>query len=84
MMKPKAFYGTPSYALYLAETAVKEGLSPADFGIERMFFSGEPGASVPGVRDRIAGAYAAQVFDCGSMAEMSPFMNVAASAESGL
>lgn len=84
MMKPKAFYGTPSYALYLAETAVKEGLSPADFGIERMFFSGEPGASVPGVRDRIAGSYRAQVFDCGSMAEMSPFMNVAASAESGV
>ena len=46
MMKPKAFYGTPSYALYLAETAAKEGLKPADFGIERMFFSGEPGASV--------------------------------------
>jgi phenylacetate-CoA ligase len=36
---------------------------------------------VPGVRDRIAGAYSAQVFDCGSMAEMSPFMNVAGSAE---
>lgn len=84
MMKPRAFYGTPSYALYLAETAVKEGLNPADFGIERMFFSGEPGASVPGVRDRIVDAYRAQVFDCGSMAEMSPFMNVAASAESSM
>ncbi len=84
LMKPKAFYGTPSYALYLAETAVKEGLNPSDFGIERMFFSGEPGASVPGVRDRIIDAYKAQVFDCGSMAEMSPFMNVAASAESSM
>ncbi len=82
MMKPKAFYGTPSYALYLAEVAAKEGLNAADFGIERMFFSGEPGASVPGVRDRIMDAYKAEVFDCGSMAEMSPFMNVAASAES--
>lgn len=84
MMKPKAFYGTPSYALYLAETAAKDGLRAADFGLERMFFSGEPGASVPGVRDRIVDAYQAQVFDCGSMAEMSPFMNVAASAESPL
>lgn len=82
MMKPQAFYGTPSFALYLAETAAKEGLNAADFGIERMFFSGEPGASVPGVRDRIMDAFKAQVFDCGSMAEMSPFMNVAASAES--
>ena len=82
MMKPQAFYSTPSYALYLAETATKEGLNPVDFGIKRMFFSGEPGASVPGVRDRIKDAYRAEVLDCGSMAEMSPFMNVAASAES--
>ncbi|MFZ2651851.1 MAG: AMP-binding protein [Burkholderiaceae bacterium] len=84
MMRPSAFYSTPSYALYLAETAASEGLSAADFGIERMFFSGEPGASVPGVRNRIQDAYRAAVLDCGSMAEMSPFMNVAASAESSL
>lgn len=47
MMRPKAFYGTPSYALYLAETAAQEGLKPADFGIERMFFSGEPVPACP-------------------------------------
>jgi phenylacetate-CoA ligase len=46
-----------------------------------MFFSGEPGASVPGVRDRIAEAYGARVIDCGSMAEMTPFMNVSGTAE---
>ena len=81
LMKPKAFYGTPSYALYLAEVARKERFDPRRFGLERMFFSGEPGASVPGVRDRIRDAFGAQVFDCGSMAEMSPFMNIAGSAE---
>src|SRR6266571_1024111 len=48
-------------------------------GVERLFFSGEPGASVPGVRDRIESAFNGKVFDCGSMAEMSPFMNVAGS-----
>ena len=47
-----------------------------------MFFSGEPGASVPGVRDRIAAAFGARVIDCGSMAEMTPFMNIAGTAES--
>jgi phenylacetate-CoA ligase len=81
-MRPQAFYGTPSYALYLAETARKEGYDPATFGIKRLFFSGEPGASVPGVRDRIREAYHGEVYDCGSMAEMSPWMNVAGSAES--
>jgi phenylacetate-CoA ligase len=47
-----------------------------------MFFSGEPGASVPGVRDKIAAAFGARVIDCGSMAEMTPFMNIAGHAES--
>jgi phenylacetate-CoA ligase len=82
LMRPQAFYGTPSYALHVAEVARNEGVDPAAFTLRRMFFSGEPGASVPGVRDRIEAAFQAEVLDCGSMAEMSPFMNVAASAES--
>ena len=77
--KPKAFYGTPSYALYLAEVARSEGYEPREFGLKVMFFSGEPGASVPGVRDKIRETYNARVIDCGSMAEMTPFMNVAGS-----
>ena len=77
--KPRAFYGTPSFALHLAEVARSEGYEPRAFGLEVMFFSGEPGASVPGVRDKIRETYGARVIDCGSMAEMSPFMNVAGS-----
>ncbi|MCC7115590.1 MAG: phenylacetate--CoA ligase family protein [Burkholderiales bacterium] len=80
-MKPTAFYGTPSFALHLAEVAAAEGYDPRAFGLKTMFFSGEPGASVPGVRDRIAAAYGARVIDCGSMAEMTPFMNVSGTAE---
>lgn len=80
-LKPAGFYGTPTYALHLAQTAIDEGLDPRKFGLKYMFFSGEPGASIPGVRDRIADLYGAKVFDCGSMAEMSPWMNVAGSAE---
>jgi phenylacetate-CoA ligase len=80
-MKPQALYSTPSYALFVAETAAKEGVDPKGFGIETLFFSGEPGASIPSVRDRIESAFAGKVFDCGSMAEMTPFMNVAGSME---
>ena len=83
MMKPAAFYGTPTYALHLAQAATAEGLNPRDFKLRIMFFSGEPGASIPGVRDKIEGIYGAKVFDSGSMAEMSPWMNVAGSAETG-
>jgi phenylacetate-CoA ligase len=81
LARPAAFYATPSFALHLAEVARAEGYDPRDFGLKTMFFSGEPGASVPGVRDRIVAAYGARVVDCGSMAEMTPFMHVGGSAE---
>ena len=81
MMKPAGFYGTPTYALHLAQVAKDEGLDPRAFGLRYMFFSGEPGASIPSVRDRIAELYNARVFDCGSMAEMTPWMNLAGSAQ---
>jgi phenylacetate-CoA ligase len=81
LAKPSALYATPSFVLHLAEVARNEGYDPRAFGLKTMFFSGEPGASVPGVRDRIAAAYGARVIDCGSMAEMTPFMNLSGSAE---
>ena len=82
LLKPKGFYGTPTYALHLAQVAAEEGLNPRDFGLEYMLFSGEPGASIPGLRDRLRELYGAQVFDSGSMAEMTPWMNLAGSAQS--
>jgi phenylacetate-CoA ligase len=81
LMKPTGFYATPSFALHLAEVARAEGYDPRAFGLKTMFFSGEPGASVPGVRDRIADAFGARVIDCGSMAEVTPFMNISGTAE---
>jgi phenylacetate-CoA ligase len=81
MIKPTAFYGTPTYALHLAQIATEERLNPRDFQIKIMFFSGEPGASILAVREKIAELYGAQVIDSGSMAEMSPWMNVAGSRE---
>ncbi|MBC7596025.1 MAG: phenylacetate--CoA ligase family protein [Kineosporiaceae bacterium] len=78
--KPAALYATPSYALRLAEVAEAENIDPREFGIKVMFFSGEPGASVPSVRSAIAKAFGATVIDCGTMAEMSPFMSASATA----
>jgi phenylacetate-CoA ligase len=81
-MKPTGFYGTPSYAIHLAEVAREEKLNPRDFKLKYLFFSGEPGASVPGVKDRLEDIYGARVYDSGSMAEMTPWMNVAGSEQS--
>ncbi len=81
LIKPKAFYATPSYALHLAEVARDEGIEPREFGLQILFFSGEPGASIPSVRQRIEDIYGGRVIDSGSMAEMSPWMNLAGSRE---
>jgi phenylacetate-CoA ligase len=72
------FYGTPSYALHLAETARSEGVDPGSLGLRRMFFSGEPGASVPSIRAKIMSEFGAEVHDSGSMAEVSPWMHLGA------
>ncbi|MBA2530202.1 MAG: phenylacetate--CoA ligase family protein [Euzebyales bacterium] len=73
-MRPSVFYGTPSYALRVAEVATEHGVDPRELGLRILFFSGEPGASIPSVRGRIEQEFGAQVFDSGSMAEVSPWM----------
>jgi phenylacetate-CoA ligase len=82
----KAFYGTPSLRDPPGRRRrVEEKLKPARLRHRSASSSrGEPGAS--GARrasDRIASRpMRPKVYDCGSMAEMSPFMNVAGSAQS--
>jgi len=75
-MRPTVFYGTPSYALHLAEVAHENSVDPHEFGLRILFFSGEPGASIPSIRRRIEESYGGRVFDSGSMAEMSPWMHL--------
>ncbi|MFC7156924.1 phenylacetate--CoA ligase family protein [Halomarina halobia] len=75
-LRPDALYGTPSYAIYLGETAEEKGYDPTeDFEFKVMFFSGEPGASVPSTRRRIETLFDCTVIDQGSMAEMTPWMS---------
>nr|WP_297459906.1 hypothetical protein [uncultured Halomonas sp.] len=82
LMKPAGLYSTPSYALRLAEVARDEGVNPREFGVKVMFFSGEPGGSIPAIRDKIQDIYGAKVVDCGTMAEMTPWMHASGSASS--
>ena len=81
MMKPAGLYSTPSYALRLAEVAREEGVDPREFGIKVLFFSGEPGGSIPSIRDKIQDIYGAKVVDCGTMAELTPWMHASGSAD---
>ena len=64
---------TPTYALHLAETARKEGISLRECGVEKIIVAGEPGGSVPHVRARISEAWhGARVIDHYGMTEVGP------------
>jgi phenylacetate-CoA ligase len=59
-----AIWTTPSYAWYLGETALKQGIDPKkDLGIKRIFVAGEPGGSIPETRQRIEALWGAEVYD---------------------
>jgi phenylacetate-CoA ligase len=59
-----AIWTTPSYAWYLGETALKEGIDPRrDLAIRRIFVAGEPGGSIPETRNRIEALWGAGVYD---------------------
>jgi phenylacetate-CoA ligase len=59
-----AIWTTPSYAWYLGETALKEGIDPKrDLAVRRIFVAGEPGGSIPETRSRIEALWGAGVYD---------------------
>ncbi len=61
---------TPTYALHLAEVAQRENL-PAS--VRKIIVAGEPGGSIPSVRERISAAWGgAEVLDHYGMTEVGP------------
>lgn len=54
---------TPSYALHLVEIAVHHQIDVASLGIRRIIVAGEPGGSMPAIRERIEKAWQARVID---------------------
>ena len=59
-----AIWTTPSYAWYLGETAVKEGIDiRSELNIKRIFVAGEPGGSIPETRQRIEALWGASIYD---------------------
>ncbi len=61
---------TPTYALRLADVARQLGISLAETSVRSIIVAGEPGGSVPGVRDRIEADWNARVFDHWGMSEL--------------
>ena len=64
---------TPTYALRLAEVAREEGIDLRAASVRTIIVAGEPGGSVPAVRDRIRDAWnGAKVIDHYGLTEVGP------------
>lgn len=64
---------TPTYALRLGESiGAVSGVDLEQLSVSKVIVAGEPGGSIPGVRDRIAKLWNARVFDHHGMTEVGP------------
>src|SRR6185312_466435 len=65
IMAPEAtvLLSTPTYALRLAEAAREEGIDLARSALRVSIHAGEPGASIPGTRERIEKELGVEAFD---------------------
>ena len=68
-----AICGTPSYLLYLAETARKNGIDLPGSVIGKMVAAGEPGASIPSTKKTMESQWGAECFDDIGSTEISNF-----------
>jgi phenylacetate-CoA ligase len=58
---------TPTYALHLATVAEEHGIEIKDSPVSRIIVAGEPGGSIPSVRQRIESLWGARLVDhCGA------------------
>lgn len=68
----KAVVGTPSFMAHIAETAAEMGVDLAASSVSIVCCGGEPGASIPGTRERIERLWGASMFDCYGALECQP------------
>jgi phenylacetate-CoA ligase len=64
---------TPSYALHMAEVGAQHGVPVHTLGVRQLVLAGEPGGSIPSVRERIAAAWQAHVHDHCGATEVGPW-----------
>lgn len=63
---------TPTYALRLAEVAREQGIDLHSSAVRALIVAGEPGGSIPSIRQRIEEAWNARVFDHSGLTEVGP------------
>ncbi len=68
-----ALFCTPTYAMHLVEVAEEHNINLTHCEVDKIIVAGEPGGSVPAVRERIETAWNAKVTDHGGASEVGPW-----------
>jgi phenylacetate-CoA ligase len=71
--EPTVLFSTPSYAIHLGQLAESIGKGLKNSSIRCVFVAGEPGGSVPSVRNAIHELYGAKVMDHAGATEIGPW-----------
>ena len=69
-LQTTALYCTPTYALHLAEVAHQNQIALDHLPIEKIIVAGEPGGSIPSVRERIESTWNAKLVDHAGASEI--------------
>ena len=64
---------TPTYALHMAEAADENQIDLTKLHVRRIIVAGEPGGSVPAIRQRIEQAWNARLIDHSGASEIGPW-----------
>lgn len=72
-IEANVIFCTPSYALHMAEIAQENQIDVAKLSIERIIVAGEPGGSIPAVREQIEAFWNARVIDHSGASEVGPW-----------
>jgi len=68
-----ALFCTPTYALHLVEVAEECKFNLARSAVDKIIVAGEPGGSIPSIRERIESAWQARVIDHAGASEVGPW-----------
>ena len=71
--KAAVLFCTPSYALHMAQVANEKSINLSESAVEKIIVAGEPGGSVPEIRNRIESQWGASVIDHAGATEVGPW-----------
>ena len=72
-MNVTTLFCTPSYAIHMAQIAGENQMKPSELGLRRIVVAGEPGGSVPAIRNQIESHWNARVVDHSGASEVGPW-----------